>query len=345
MTGTFRALRIDRAGSGVRAALIPLTLDDLTPGDVVVRVDWTSVNYKDALAVTGAGAILRRFPLVAGIDLAGRVVESADPRFEPGDDVLACGCGLGETHDGGFAELARVPAECVEPMPQGLDAKSAMIIGTAGFTAALALERLEHNGLTPGHGPLLVTGATGGVGSFAVALASRRGYEVHALTGKADAHDYLKSLGAAAVVDRRGLEKPRKPLERATWGGGIDAVGGDVLAWLLATTRPDGSVASIGLAGGAKLETTVMPFILRGVSLLGVNSVAVDPALRASLWRRLGAEWKPPGLERIVAREISLDEVEGACRELLDGKVVGRIVVRIGQDAAPAANPGGDGGR
>src|SRR5690606_3264826 len=212
MTGTFRALRIDRAGSGVRAALIPLSFDDLTPGVFAVVVDWTSVNYKDALAVTGAGAILRRLPLVAGIDLAGRVVESADPRFEPGDDVLACGCGLGETHDGGFAELARVPAECVEPMPQGLDAKSAMIIGTAGFTAALALERLEHNGLTPGHGPLLVTGATGGVGSFAVALASRRGYEVHALTGKADAHDYLKSLGAAAVVDRRGLEKPRKPL-------------------------------------------------------------------------------------------------------------------------------------
>jgi len=329
VTETFRALRVDREGGGTRSSLVSLTLDDLTPGDVVVRAAYSSLNYKDALAVTGAGAILRRFPLVAGIDLAGHVVESADARFKPGDPVLACGCGLGETHDGGFSEVARVSAACVEPIPDGLDPRTAMIIGTAGFTAALALERLERNGQSPDLGPMLVTGATGGVGSFAVALASRRGYEVHALTGKAGARDYLESLGAAAIVDRHRLEKTTKPLERAAWGGGIDAVGGETLAWLLARTRPNGSVASIGLAGGAKLETTVMPFILRGVSLIGVNSVHVDPALRASLWRRLGAEWQPSDLERIVAREVSLDELPGACGELLDGKVVGRILVRI----------------
>src|SRR5690606_22835368 len=267
---------------------------------------------KDALAVTGAGAILRRFPLVAGIDLAGHVVESADARFKPGDPVLACGCGLGETHDGGFSEVARVAAACVEPIPDGLDPRTAMIIGTAGFTAALALERLERNGQTPDLGPMLVTGATGGVGSFAVALLAARGYEVAALTGKADARDYLEALGASRIVDRHTLEKTGKPLERALWGGGVDSVGGEILAWLLASTCPNGSVASIGLAGGAKLETTVMPFILRGVSLVGVSSVAVGPALRASLWRRLGGEWKPRGLDRIAADEVSLDELQGA---------------------------------
>ncbi len=329
MTSRFRALRIDRTDGGIRAALSPLTLDDLTPGDVVVRVAWSSINYKDALAVTGAGPILRRFPLVGGIDLAGTVVESADSRFAPGDAVLVCGCGLGETRDGGFAELARVPADCIEPVPPGLDPRSAMIIGTAGFTAALALERLERNGQSPALGPLLVTGATGGVGSFAVALASRRGYEVHALTGKTGAADYLKALGAAEIVDRHALPRSGKPLERATWGGGIDAVGGEVLATLLASTRANGNVAAIGLAGGAKLETTVMPFILRGVSLIGVNSVDVDRTLRASIWRRLGADWRLPDLERIVAREVALDDVPAACRELLDGRVVGRILVRI----------------
>jgi len=330
MTQPFRALRIDRTDGNVGAALVPLTLDDLTPGDVVVRVAWSSINYKDALAVTGTGSILRRFPLVGGIDLAGQVVESADPRFAPGDAVLVCGAGLSETRDGGFAELARVPADSVVPMPPGLDPRSAMIIGTAGFTAALALERLERNGQSPALGPLLVTGATGGVGSFAVALASRRGYEVHALTGKAGAAEYLEALGAAEIVDRNALARTGKPLESAKWGGGIDAVGGDVLARLLASTRPHGNVAAIGLAGGAKLETTVMPFILRGVSLIGVNSVDLDPALRASLWQRLGGDWRLPDLERIVAREVSLDDVPNACRELLGGRVVGRILVRIG---------------
>jgi len=328
--GTFRALRIDRANGAVTASLTALTLDDLTPGEVVVRVAYSSINYKDALAATGAGAILRRFPLVGGIDLAGRVVESSDSRFAPGDPVLACGCGLGETHDGGFAELARVPAKCIERIPDGLDPRTAMIIGTAGFTAALALERIERNGQTPAQGPLLVTGATGGVGSFAVALASRRGYEVHALTGKASARDYLESLGARELFDRHALAGAGKPLEPARWGGGIDTVGGPILARLLASTRPNGNVAAIGLAADSKLETTVMPFILRGVSLIGVNSVHVDPELRASLWRRLAAEWDPAALERIVANEISLDELPGAFKPLLDGKVIGRTLVKVG---------------
>jgi acrylyl-CoA reductase (NADPH) len=331
MSSKFRALRIDRTAEGkIDAALTPLALEDLSAGSVVIRVAYSSINYKDALAATGAGSILRRFPLVGGIDLAGRVVESEDARFSPGDDVLVCGCGLGETLDGGYAELARVPADCVEPIPEGLDARSAMAIGTAGLTVALALHRLEQNGQRPELGPVLVTGATGGVGSLAVDILSARGYEVAALTGKAHARGYLEELGAAEVVDRHSLETGGRPLGRATWGGGIDGVGGDILAWLLSTTRPSGNVASIGLAGGAELHTTVLPFILRGVSLLGIHSVTIEPALRASLWQRLAGEWKPRHLSRIASREVALDELRGAFDAFVVGGVVGRIIVRIG---------------
>lgn len=329
MNASFRALRIDETDGNVAAAIVPLTIDDLTPGDVVIRVAWSSINYKDALAATGAGRILRRYPLVGGIDLAGRVVESSDARFSPGDDVLVCGAGLSETLDGGFAEIARVPADSVEPIPPGLGPRDAMAIGTAGLTAALALHRLETNGQSPALGPVLVTGASGGVGSLAVDLLAARGYEVAAMTGKADAHAYLGALGASRIVDRRALDDERGPLGRATWGGGVDAVGGDVLARLLATTRPNGNVASIGLAAGAKLETTVMPFILRGIGLLGINSAAIEPTLRTELWRRLGAEWKPRHLDRIASREVALDDLPGVFPEFLDGRVVGRIVVRI----------------
>lgn len=330
MTERFRAFRIDERDGKVRAAFESLTVDDLTPGDVVVRVAYSSINYKDALAATGAGKILRRFPLVGGIDLAGTVVESTDPRFKPGDAVLACGDGLGETVDGGYAELARLPAAAVDPIPPGLDARSAMAIGTAGLTAALALHRIETNGQTPALGPILVTGATGGVGSVAIDLLAARGYEVAALTGKADAKAYLERLGAARVLDRQAFAKPPGPLGKATWGGGIDSVGGDVLAALLATTRPNGNVASIGLAGGAKLETTVMPFILRGVSLVGINAAVIEPALRAELWRKLGAEWKPRRLDEIASREVSFDELPDVFPEFLAGRIVGRVVVRIG---------------
>lgn len=330
MDTAFSGLRIDRGGGGITAALVPLTLDDLTPGDVVIEVAYSSINYKDALAATGAGSILRRFPLVGGIDLAGRVVDSADPRFSPGDAVLVCGCGLSETLDGGFAEYARVPGDCVEKIPPGLDPRSAMAIGTAGLTVALALHRLESNGQDPAQGLILVTGATGGVGSLAVDILSARGYSVAALTGKMDARPYLESLGAAEIVDRHALGHERRPLERATWAGGIDTVGGDVLAWLLATTRPHGNIASIGLAGGAKLETTVMPFILRGVSLLGIHSVEIEPTLRTELWRRLGAEWRPRHLDRIAAREVSLAELPGALAAFLESRALGRCLVRIG---------------
>ncbi|HEX7080996.1 MAG TPA: acryloyl-CoA reductase [Gammaproteobacteria bacterium] len=329
MTESFRAFRIHESNGGIRAALERLTLADLGAGDVVIRVTYSSINYKDALAATGAGSILRRFPLVGGIDLAGTVLESDDARFAPGDEVLVCGCGLGETHDGGYAEIARVPGDWVVPMPPGLDARRAMAIGTAGLTAALAIHRLERNGQHPALGPILVTGATGGVGSIAIDLLSGRGYETVALTGKPDAHAYLESLGAARIVDRRGLELAGKPLGPATWGGGVDAVGGDVLAWLIRTTRANGNIASIGLAGGAALATTVLPFILRGVSLLGINSVSIEPGLRADLWTRLGAAHAPRNLDRIAAREVSLDELPGAFRALLDGAVVGRVIVRV----------------
>ena len=330
MSERFRAFRIDRADGRIDAKLTELSLDELTPGDVVIRVACSSINYKDALAATGAGRVLRRFPLVGGIDLAGRVAESTDSRFAPGDPVLVCGCGLGEIHDGGFAELARVPADCVEPIPPGLDARGAMAIGTAGLTAALALHRLEQNGQRPELGPLLVTGASGGVGSHAVNLLARRGYEVVAMTGKADAHEYLQDLGAARVLGRDALDTGGKPLGSALWGGGVDVVGGDVLAALLATTRPNGNVAAVGLAGGAELSTTVMPFILRGVSLLGINSVTIDPELRRTLWRRLGTDLQLSALERIVTREVSLEELPEAFAGFLDGRVVGRTVVRIG---------------
>jgi len=325
----FRGFRIDRSDGKIGGAIVSLKLDDLAAGDLLVRVAYSSINYKDALAATGAGAIMRRFPLVGGIDLAGTVVESNDPRFHPGDEVLVCGCGLGETHDGGYAEYARVMPDWAVPLPAGLDARTAMAIGTAGLTAALAIHRLEHNGQRPELGPVLVTGATGGVGSLAVDMLSGRGYETVALTGKADAGPYLESLGAARVVDRNGLELQGPPLGSATWAGGIDSVGGDVLGWLIRTTRPGGNIASIGLAGGAALATTVLPFILRGVSLLGINSVHIDASLRASLWQRLAGDLKPRHLDRIAAREITLDELPGAFQAFIDGRVVGRVIVKV----------------
>lgn len=330
MSDAFKAFRIRRAADGeISAAFERSTLDDLTPGDVVIRVEYSSINYKDALAATGAGAILRRFPLIAGIDLAGTVVESSDARFAPGQPVLVCGGGIGERLDGGYSEIARVPAALCEPIPEGLDARNAMAIGTAGVTAALALHRLERNGQTPDLGPLVVTGATGGVGSFCVDLFSKRGYEVVAVSGKADRHDYLRALGAASVETPDRFGPSDRPLGPATWGGAVDTVGAHVLAALLRSTKPNGSVASIGLAAGHRLDTTVMPFILRGVSLIGVNAVEIEPALRAELWRRLADDLRPRHLDRIAAHEVPFDDLPGAFRAFLERGVVGRIVVRI----------------
>ncbi len=324
----FPALRILEQDGAVESRIVEVTLDDLDPGDVVIRVAYSSVNYKDALAATGAGRILKRFPLIGGIDLAGTVVSSATPAFQEGDAVLVTGYDLGVAHDGGYAGFARVPADWVVPIPDGLTAREAMAIGTAGFTAALSIARLEENGLAPEAGPVLVTGATGGVGSVAVELLARLGYAVTALTGKDDQHDHLRSLGASEVLSRNGLEMGVRPLEKATWAGAVDAVGGEVLAWLTRTTMYGGCIAVSGLTAGVELKTTVLPFILRGVSVLGIDSVMCPMPRRLALWERLAADLKPARLPK-VAGEVGLEELDGAFGTLLAGEARGRIVVRI----------------
>jgi acrylyl-CoA reductase (NADPH) len=328
---SFKAFRIHQSGAGVEARLEDLSLDDLSPGDVVIRGEYSSINYKDALAATGAGKILRRFPLVGGVDIAGTVESSTDPRFQPGQAVTVCGCGLSETHDGGFARYARVPADWVNPLPPGLDTRTAMILGTAGFTAALAIHRMEQNGQRPELGPVAVTGATGGVGSVAIALLAGLGYSVTALTHKDTADDYLKRLGATEILHTRGMELGTRPLEKARFGGAVDNLGGDTLAWLTRTTVSWGSIASIGLAQGPELHTTVMPFILRGVSLLGINSVEVPRALRLDIWRRLGGDLKPSpaALDAIATRETDLAGLPACFPAYLEGGVVGRCLVRL----------------
>jgi len=331
--GAFRAFRIvnennDNEQNRVRGMLTTATLDELSPGDVVIRSVFSSVNYKDALAATGTGKILRRFPLIGGIDVSGIVDSSADPRFAPGDEVLVTGYDLGVAHDGGYAAYVRVPADWVVAVPVGLTLFEAMALGTAGFTAGLAVLRLERNGLTPSQGAVIVTGATGGVGSVAVASLARLGYEVTALTGKKTEHDYLRGLGAATILDRTSLEMGSRPLEKAMWAGAVDAVGGDTLAWLTRTTNYWGGIASTGLTGGVDLRTTVMPFILRGVSLIGVDSVLCPMDVRREVWRRLATDMKPPLTE--IAHTITLDELDSAFATLLAGRARGRHVVRIG---------------
>jgi acrylyl-CoA reductase (NADPH) len=326
----FKAFRIHEEGGRIAARFEDLTLDDLAPGEVVVRVQYSDINYKDALAATGAGRILRRYPLVGGIDLAGTVESSSDSRFRPGDSVLVTGCSLSETHDGGYAQLARMQADWVIPMPPGLDAFRAMSLGTAGFTAALGIHRMEHNGQHPSRGPIAVTGATGGVGSIAVDMLAGRGYEVIAVTGKPASVDYLRSLGAAKVLLRKDIDFGSRPLESPRYAGAVDNVGGDLLTWLTRTVDFWGNIASIGLTGGAKLETTVMPFILRGVNLLGINSSATPRDLRLTVWGRIATDLAPRHLDRIVTRTLPFDELPGAFQSYLDGEVTGRTVVRIG---------------
>jgi len=272
---------------------------------------------------------MRRFPLVGGIDVAGEVVLSEDPRYQAGDLVLVTGCGLGEDHDGGYAEYTRVKGDWVIPIPEGLDPASVMRLGTAGFTAALAIHRMEHNGLSPEKGPVIVTGATGGVGSLAVDMLAGRGYEVTALTGKREAEEFLRTIGASEILVRGEFEMGRRPLERALWAGAVDNLGGETLAWITRTMDFWGSVASIGLAESHKLETTVMPFILRGVNLLGVNSVATPRKLRLQVWDRLATELKPRHLETIGARTIPFDALPGAFEDFLAGKVRGRTLVDL----------------
>ena len=328
ITQPFLAYRIDRTDEKISGQLQHITLDDISPGDVIIRVHYSDINYKDALAATGTAPILRHFPLVGGIDLSGEVIESADERFTVGDLVSVLGCGLSESRDGGYAEYARVTADCPVVIPSGLDARSAMSIGTAGFTAALAIHRMETNGQNPGQGPIVVTGATGGVGSFAIDMLSSKGYEVHALTGKPSKRDYLDHLGAHTVIDRNQLELGTKPLESARWAGAIDNLGGDVLAWLTRSVRPWGNVASVGLAASPKLHATVMPFILRSVSLLGIN-MSVPTALRTELWNRLAGDLRPRHLNKIVTREVSLVELPQAFNAFINGEITGRTLVKI----------------
>ncbi|MGB5438360.1 MAG: YhdH/YhfP family quinone oxidoreductase [Gammaproteobacteria bacterium] len=326
---TFRALRVHAQGDNIQARLETLSINDLAPGEVVIEACFSSINYKDALAVTGKGRILRRFPLVAGVDVAGIVSATSDARFRPGDEVLVTGCGLGESHDGGFAEVVRVPADWVVPLPPGLELFDAMALGTAGFTAALAIDQMERNAQHPDAGPIVVTGASGGVGSLAIDLLSSRGYEVIALSGKADAGAWLKGLGAAAILDRNTLEAGSRPLEKAQWGGAVDNVGGDTLAWLTRSVRPWGNIASIGMAGGAELHTTVMPFILRGISILGITSANCPMQRRRKIWQRLLTDLKPRHLDRIVAGTVTLDELPAMCEKLITGQHRGRYVVDL----------------
>jgi NADPH2:quinone reductase len=324
-----RALRVSAAEQGVRCALEDLEVPQAAAGEVLIRAEWSSVNYKDALAATGAGRIMKSLPLTAGIDVAGTVEASRDERFKPGDAVLVTGYGLGVEVDGGYAGFVRVPADWVVPLPAGLSAFQAMALGTAGFTAALAVARMEENGLKPGGGPVLVTGATGGVGSLAVDMLAGLGHEVVALTGKPGQAEYLESLGAARLLDRRSLEMGTRPLEKSLWAGAVDSVGGNVLAWLTRSMQYRGVIAACGLAGGTDLVTTVMPFILRGVSLLGIDSVACPMAQRLAIWQRLAGDLRPRHLEAGIARTVSLAELPGVFQGFLDGTVCGRTVVAI----------------
>ena len=324
---TFPAFRIHNDAAGYRAGIESIALDDLNPGEVVIKTAYSSVNFKDALAGTGEGKILRKFPLVGGIDVAGHVVASTDPAFKEGDAVLVTGCGLSETRDGGYAQYARLESRWVIALPASLSLRESMILGTAGFTAALALYRMRDNRQTPELGPLAVTGATGGVGSLAVDIFTRAGFEVNAISGKADQVDYLKTLGATQVLGREALASSR-PMESTRFGGGLDNVGGSMLASLLAQTAPYGNVATAGLVATADLPTTVMPFIIRGVSLLGVASAGTARDIRDDIWRHLADDWKPAHLETICQREITLDGLPEVFAGMLSGQSFGRTLVK-----------------
>lgn len=329
----FKAYRTFEDNKVVSSRFVEMSIDELDHGDVVVRTKYSTINYKDALSHNGAGKIMRKYPTNAGIDMAGTVEASGDPRFKAGDKVIVGGYAMGVEHDGGYAEHVRVPADWIVRRPESMTAFDAMTLGTAGFTAALAIELMEHNGLKPDRGPVAVTGATGGVGSVAVEVLAKLGYHVVAITGKAEESDYLKGIGAREVVLRQSLELGKiRPLDRATFAGAIDNLGGDILAWLLASSKIGGVVASIGLAADFKLNTTVMPFILRGVHLLGVDSVNCPMSLRQRIWNRLAVDWRPDSVHDQV-RTIDFDELPTHFDPYLKGLVRGRTVVRIAPDS------------
>jgi acrylyl-CoA reductase (NADPH) len=329
---TFRALVVDKTDDGVALSLDRWSPDRLMDGEVTIRVEASSVNYKDALAARADGRVARRYPLIPGIDLAGTVVESTDDRHKPGEKVLVHGYDLGVAHHGGYAELARVPADWVVPLPRGLTIRQAMAIGTAGFTAAMSVDRLEDLGLRPSRGPVIVTGASGGVGSTAVAILACRGYHVVASTGSADAHDYLRELGVREILDRAETSAPSdRPLERARWAGAVDAVGGSTLAYLLQTMAPGASIAVSGNTGGAAVKTTVLPFILRAVNILGIDSANVPIEPRIALWHRLASDMRPPLLDESISREVDLEEVPRVLEAIHKGEVRGRTIVRVAE--------------
>jgi len=325
----FRALRINDDEDGYRAELVEQSIDDQAQGDVVIEVAYSSVNYKDALAGTGKGKILRKFPLNGGIDAAGTVVQSDSGDFAEGDEVLITGSGLSETRDGGYSEYLRVPSDWLVPLPEGLSLHESMILGTAGFTAALGLWRMEANGQEPGMGPIAVTGASGGVGSLALDIYSAAGYEVTAISGKEDEFEWLHELGAAQCISRHELYWPESPLASAQFAGALDNVGGDTLSGLTRVIKPWGNIASCGMAGGIGLNTTVMPFIIRGIGLLGINSAGCPYPIRKELWNRLAGEWRPRHLERIAAPSVDLENLSSAFDQLIAGQGRGRIVVRV----------------
>ncbi len=326
----FKAFRIFSEEGKVVSRLVEMTLDELDPGEVVIKTAFSSINFKDALAATGTGKIIRRFPCVGGIDGCGTVVSSTDPRFREGDEVIATSYDIGVAHDGGYAQYMRLPAGWVVPLPKGMSLFDSMALGTAGYTAGLAVVRMEHEGLKPDNGPVIVTGATGGVGSIAVDILAGAGYHVVALTGKEAESDYLKGLGAKEVMLRSALDLTKiKPLDKAAWAGAVDNLGGEVLSWLASTMNVGGTLASIGLAASHTFNTTVMPFILRGVSLLGVDSVNTQMPVRRSVWERLATDLKPRHLQSMVTT-VELDGMKPVFDKILKAQFRGRAVVKVG---------------
>ena len=325
---SFKAIRIDKADKGTTAALTQFDEAELMDGDVTVAVEWSTLNYKDGLAVTGKAPVVRRFPMIAGIDFAGTVAQSSHPAWKAGDKVVCTGWGMGETHLGAYAEKARVKGDWLVRLPDNLSAREAMAIGTAGFTAMLAVLALEKHGLGPQSGPVVVTGAAGGVGSVATAVLAKLGYHVIASTGRLSEAPYLKDLGAAEVIDRNELSGPPKPLAKERWAGGVDSVGSTTLANLLSMTKYGGAIAACGLAAGMDLPSSVAPFILRGVCLLGIDSVMCPLPMRKIAWERLARDLDRAKLSEIT-HEIGLDQVIGMGAQILAGQVRGRVVVKI----------------
>lgn len=324
----FRAYRIFNENGKVHSRLVETTLNELDAGEVVLKAAYSSVNYKDALAATGVGKVIRRFPCIGGIDVSGVVASSTDSRFKKGDEIIVTSYDLGVSHDGGYAEYVRVPAAWVVPLPKGLSLFDAMAIGTAGYTAALAIHIMEQNDLKPASGKVAVNGATGGVASIGIDMLAKLGYQVVAITGKDGEHDYLKKLGAAEVLSRHTLEMGTRPLEKALWAGALDSVGGEQLAWLIRTMQQNGVIGSFGNAGGVELHTTVLPFILRGVRLLGVDSANNAMPLRRTIWARLAGDLRPRHLAEI-AGTVSLDQLPGVFEKMLRAQARGRTVVKL----------------